>query len=340
MPPTPARDVPGIDRFAWVCPVHGEPLTPGDEWTCPQGHAFAVVDGISRFIPPSSYSDNFGLQWNRWRRTQLDSASGSPISRDRLRASMGPALFDDLRGSTVLEVGCGAGRFTEVLVAQGATVVSVDLSSAVDANAANVPTSDHHIIAQADVTRLPLAEQQFDVVLALGMVQHTPDPEATVRALCRQVRPGGWLVIDHYASGLVHEVRLARLYRARMTRMPVTDAMAMTERLYDTWSPRHERARSWAARKALVLLSPIVYFGDGWPQLSPEQRREWSILDTYDSLTDVYKHRRSPEQIGRLFDTLPLTEVTVGMEGHVVVGRGRRAAAQGPDGSSSSNSAR
>lgn len=80
--------------------------------------------------------------------------------------------------------------------------------------------------------------------------------------------------------------------------------------------------------------------GDGWPQLSPEQRREWSILDTYDSLTDVYKHRRSPEQIGRLFDTLPLTDVTVGMEGHVVVGRGRRAAAQGPDGSSSSNNAR
>jgi 2-polyprenyl-3-methyl-5-hydroxy-6-metoxy-1,4-benzoquinol methylase len=340
MPADTARDLPGIHRFSWACPDHGLPLTADDVWTCPNGCTFVVVDGISRFIPPSSYSDNFGLQWNRWRSTQLDSSSGSPISRDRLRASLGAALFDDLAGMRVLEVGCGAGRFTEVLVDEGATVVSVDLSSAVDANAANVPVSDQHVIAQADVVRLPLAPGQFDLVLALGMVQHTPDPDETVRRLCEQAGPGGWLVIDHYASGLVHEVRAARWYRSRMTRMPVTEAMALTERLYETWAPRHERARSWAARKALVLASPIVYFGDGWPQLSAEQRREWSILDTYDSLTDVYKFRRSPEQIGRLFDTLPLTDVTVGMEGHVVVARGRRADDQGPDASSSASSSR
>ena len=38
---------------------------------------------------------------------------------------------------TILEVGSGAGRFTEVLVTTGATVISCDLSSAVDANYRN-----------------------------------------------------------------------------------------------------------------------------------------------------------------------------------------------------------
>lgn len=309
--------------IVWICPRHGSVLTFTDLWTCPSGCDFPIVDVVSRFVPVDSYSSSFGVQWNHWPRTQLDSHSGVPVSRDRMWATLGDELFGRLEGATVLEVGAGAGRFTEVLLAEGATVYSVDLSTAIDANARNCPPSTSHVLAQADATNLPFASGQFDIVLALGMVQHTPRPEKTMRHLATHVAPGGWIVIDHYPKGLVHRVRAAQAYRAVMKRMPPEKALARTMRMHEFWSPIHARTRSTPGRKALVIMSPIVYFGDGWPQLTVEQRREWGVLDTYDSLTDHYKHRRSPQQVRALFDTLPLDDVWVGMAGPVVVAKGQ-----------------
>ena len=63
--------------------------------------------------------------------------TGIPISRTRLRRCLGEAVWKRLAGLDVLECDCGAGRFTEVLLDDGARVTSVDLSEAVDANAEN-----------------------------------------------------------------------------------------------------------------------------------------------------------------------------------------------------------
>ncbi|HEY0787434.1 MAG TPA: methyltransferase domain-containing protein, partial [Thermoanaerobaculia bacterium] len=89
----------------------------------------------------SSYADAFGAQWRRYSRTQLDSYTGTTISRDRLRRCLGEELWEGLSGRKVLEAGCGAGRFTEVLLERGAILTSVDLSDAVVANAENFPPS-------------------------------------------------------------------------------------------------------------------------------------------------------------------------------------------------------
>lgn len=315
--------VPGADSLTWRCPNHGTPISPGWPFTCADGCSYPVVNGTPRFVPDDDYAASFGRQWNRWPTAQLDSQSGSPISRNRLVATLGRDVFDALHGAAVLEAGCGAGRFTEVLLAQGAFVCSVDLSSAVDANAQNCTPSSQHVVVQADALRLPLAPRQFDLVVALGMVQHTPDPEETMAALARHVRPGGWLVVDHYATGVVHRIRLARLYRASLVKMDPEQALERVTRFYDTWAPRHRRARSRAVRMGLVIVSPIVYFGDEWPQLDEAQRREWSILDTYDSLTDQYKHRRSVDEVHAVFETLGLEDIATWMQGNVVAARGR-----------------
>ena len=45
--------------------------------------AYPIARGIPRFVDASNYTSNFGFQWNRFARTQLDSANGTTISRDR-----------------------------------------------------------------------------------------------------------------------------------------------------------------------------------------------------------------------------------------------------------------
>ena len=308
----------------WTCPAHGEPLAEQpDRLSCPRGHSFAVRGGIARFVEAGAYADAFGAQWNRYRRTQLDSYTGTTISRDRARRCLGE-VWDGLDGLEVLECGCGAGRFTEVLLERGARVTSVDLSDAVEANAANFPPGDSHRVAQADVLALPFPPQSFDVVFCLGVVQHTPDPERTIRALYEQVRPGGALVFDHYSRRLPWWVSTAPLFRAVLRRLPPERGLAATERLVRLLLPLHRRARGRAAT-VLRRLSPVQAYYGKLP-LAEEAQVEWALLDTHDVLTDWYKHFRTRVQIEQTLRGLGLVDVVVREAGNGVEARGRRPA--------------
>lgn len=123
------------DNIEWSCPIHFLPLATRDgALVCPEGDFFPVRNRIPRFVPPNTYADSFGARWNKYQLTQLDSHSGTTITRDRTRRCLGEELWENLAGKRVLECGCGAGRFTEILLERGARVTSFDLSEAVDAN--------------------------------------------------------------------------------------------------------------------------------------------------------------------------------------------------------------
>ena len=152
---------------------------------------------IPRFVPADNYSKSFGFQWNRFRRTQLDSFTGQPISRERFFAQSGWREAD-LDGARVLDLGCGAGRFAEIALGAGARLVAVDYSSAVDACRANLGPHPRLDVVQGDVYRLPFQAHQFDFVYCFGVLQHTPDVKQAFMALTRQVAAGGRLSVDAY----------------------------------------------------------------------------------------------------------------------------------------------
>jgi SAM-dependent methyltransferase len=201
-------------------------------------------------------------------------------------------------------VGCGAGRFTEVLLSTGARVTSVDLSSAVDANQINFPQNTRHRILQADVRRLPFAAGQYDVVFCLGVVQHTPNPEEAIRKLYEQVKPGGWLAFDHYTYTLSWFTKSAILFRLFMRRLPPDEAFQWSRRLVKLFFPMHRAVRGHrVAQPLLSRVSPVLtYFGQ--LPLDDRLQLEWSLLDTHDSLTDRYKHFRTRGQIVRTLEAL------------------------------------
>ena len=76
---------------------------------------FEIVEGVPRFVPRQNYSSNFGLQWKKFRQTQLDSYSGLPVSHDRFYAQSG-WTSQELAGKRILDVGCGGGLLSEVRV--------------------------------------------------------------------------------------------------------------------------------------------------------------------------------------------------------------------------------
>jgi SAM-dependent methyltransferase len=221
-----------------------------------------------------------------------------------------------------LEVGCGAGRFTEVLLDEGAKVYSVDLSLAVEVNANNFPISDLHAVVQADVLSLPFCNEVFDIVFCLGVIQHTPNPEETIKNLAKYVAPGGSLIIDHYRKSLSWYLRSAPLFRAILKRQSPEKALVICRKLYKMSEPLFQFSNNRLYRKLLNVVLPVVYFEKEIPELPDVFKEDWGILDTFDSLTDWHKHRRSPAQIQKLLNALGFLDIECFHGGNGVVARG------------------
>jgi 2-polyprenyl-3-methyl-5-hydroxy-6-metoxy-1,4-benzoquinol methylase len=268
-----------------------------------------VKAGIPRFAADGSYASLFGDQWKQYKKTQLDSYSGSPITETRLNRCLGD-LKDGLAGKVVLEAGCGAGRFTEVLLKKGAVLVSSDLSSAVEVNAENFPINDKHLVIQADINDMPFADESFDVVVCLGVIQHTSNTEQTIADLYRLVKKGGTLVIDHYTFDKSNYFRLAPLYRMSLRKKTAAYTIPYTQKLVKRYLPWHKKfAKNKLLSVLLNRISPVITYYNAFPELNDAQQEEWALLDTHDSLTDWNKRFRNKEQITATLRSLGATDI-------------------------------
>jgi SAM-dependent methyltransferase len=304
----------------FVCPACRVPL--GEAFRCPACQAtYANPGGIPRFVPADNYSASFGLQWNRHRRTQLDSTVGQPISEKRLfDTTLWPR---EMRGARILEAGSGAGRFTEVLVRTGATLYSFDYSSAVDANAANNGGHANLRLFQADIFAIPLREQWFDHVLCLGVLQHTPDPKRAFLSLARHVKPGGDLVIDVYRRSLAARLQWKYVLRPLTRRMEA----ARLYSIVSTLTPALVAPTRWLRRlggRAGARLSPIVEYSH--MGLTPEQNVQWAILDTFDMYAPAYDVPQSAADVRSWYADAGFVDVQAFNGYNGVIGRGRRPA--------------
>lgn len=316
------------------CMEHGLPLASGQgevgtssALTCGAGCRVPVVNGIPRFVDSANYASGFGLQWNAFRSTQLDSYTGTAISKGRLTRCVGGSL-DVLQDKTVLEVGCGAGRFTELMLEAGARVLACDLSPAVEANYENCHRfGPDYFVCQADARRVPVEAHSFDFVICIGVIQHTPSPEETIAALVQYVRPGGTLVIDHYTPGYSSNF-LQRNLRRLLIRLPAPVAKALALGLARALLPLHrllwgERRGMCFVRSYLRRVSPLIDYYEAYPQLGERLLSEWAVLDTHDSLTDYYKHLRTTEEIEACLRSCGLVDLEVSHGGNGVEARGR-----------------
>src|SRR5436190_9960563 len=103
---------------------------------------FPKKNGAYRIVAEDNYTGSFSYQWNKFTDTQLDKASKLNISKSRFFAETNWNK-EDLSGTNVLEVGSGAGRFTQIILDHTkANVYSVDYSNAVEANYKNNGPND------------------------------------------------------------------------------------------------------------------------------------------------------------------------------------------------------
>jgi 2-polyprenyl-6-hydroxyphenyl methylase / 3-demethylubiquinone-9 3-methyltransferase len=101
-----------------------------------------------------------------------------------------------LSGKTVLDVGCGGGILSEAMAARGARVTGIDLADK------PLKVARLHLLESGlEVEYVKIAaealaatsDKRYDVVTCMEMLEHVPDPAATVRACSELVNPGGFV---------------------------------------------------------------------------------------------------------------------------------------------------
>lgn len=104
-----------------------------------------------------------------------------------------------LRDARVADVGCGGGILSESMAARGARVLGVDLSQAVLDVAELHAIESKLAIEYRCVAAEDLADEKpdtYDLVTCMEMLEHVPEPAATLAALSRLVKPGGHVIVS------------------------------------------------------------------------------------------------------------------------------------------------
>ncbi len=77
-------------------------------------------------------------------------------------------------------------------------------------------------------------------------------------------------------------------------------------------------------RTHFLRFSPVVDYHAAYAQIGSDLLRDWALLDTHDTLTDVYKHLRSPSEIESSLKACGLTEIYTAVGGNGVEALARK----------------
>ncbi|HYY57622.1 MAG TPA: methyltransferase domain-containing protein [Pyrinomonadaceae bacterium] len=282
---------------------------------------YPIRKGIPRFIDTESYVENFGWQWKRFSRTQIDAFNGTRESEGRFRAETGWRP-EEIRGELILDAGCGAGRFSAVAGQWGARVVAVDLNNAVESCRDNMEELGHDVeVVQASLYALPFRPATFDRIFSLGVIQHTPDPRSAMIRLPEFLKAGGHLAFWLYEKRWTRFIMLRSYLRLLTRRLSPRANYALSAALVSTFFPvTLALSRIPGLRRALPLM-PISsrHF---WGRLSIRQQWEWTMLDTFDSYSPVYELNQTEKDVVHLLTSSGMEEVhRTAASGMAIVGR-------------------
>jgi 2-polyprenyl-3-methyl-5-hydroxy-6-metoxy-1,4-benzoquinol methylase len=275
------------------------------------GNFFPLKNGAYRIVAGDNYTENFGFQWNKFSGTQVDKASKLDMSQVRFFAETGWDK-EDFDGKNILEVGSGAGRFSQIMLDHTkAHLYSVDYSNAVEANYRNNGPNERLHLFQASIYEMPFEKEQFDKVICIGVLQHTPDFERSVKSLIEMAKPGAEVVVDFYRiNGWWTKLHAKYLFR------PFTKKM--------THKKLHEKIDSnidWLIKTSKFFTKigigrftnrflPICDIEGTLPKHLPHEKlRELCVLDTFDMFSPEHDHPQKISTVVKWFNKYGMEKV-------------------------------
>jgi SAM-dependent methyltransferase len=108
-------------------------------------------------------------------------------------------------GERILDLGCGDGKLTQRIAANGATVVGVDTS----AEMVDAARSLGIVVMEASAESLPFSDHAFDAVFSNATLHWVRDHNAMMAEVRRVLKPGGRFVAEMGGHGNIAAIRVA-----------------------------------------------------------------------------------------------------------------------------------
>jgi SAM-dependent methyltransferase len=263
--------------------------------SCNCGKKYAIKNFIPRFVDTDYYVGNFSFEWKIHKKTQLDSANKTDESKRTFIEKTGIEL-SKVKDKLVLDVGCGTGRFMEIVHNCGAEVIGIDLSFAVDTAFGNLGLKKKTHVIQADVFNLPFKDVAFDFIYSIGVLHHTPNCEKAFKLLPSLLKKDGqislWVYVDYFPGGCK---RIVEFYRKFTPKLPKKLLYAISHYALINYYIR----KIPLIGKCLYLIFPTAY----------HDNRDWRVLDTYDLYSPQYQTKHRYEHVYFWFEDCGLKDI-------------------------------
>ncbi len=197
----------------------------------------------------------------------------SPIEQERLHT-----VLDDVikmvktksRPLTALDYGCGSGNVTRHLIELGIETTSADISEAflrmIERDFAHTGLSKTVRINGTDLSNI--SDAQFDLITTYSVLHHVPDYLFILKEMCRVLKTGGVLYIDHEVTESYYERPREYIEFLRKAK-PIINWKRYLRLLIDVRGYKHIFRR---------LINPR-YKREGDIHVWPDDRIEWQKIE-------------------------------------------------------------
>ena len=197
----------------------------------------------------------------------------NPIEQQRLGRALSTAIKavkTDSKPLSALDYGSGSGNLTRHLIEAGINTVSADVSDGflnlIERNFSHTGLSKTRKINGKDLSGIE--NDRFDLVATYSVLHHVPDYIQIVKEMCRVLKPGGVLYIDHEVNESYYqkpEQYLEFLQKA----LPIINLKRYLRLLFDVKGYKHIVRR---------LINPR-YKREGDIHVWPDDHIEWDKIE-------------------------------------------------------------
>ena len=136
--------------------------------------------------------DSFGAEWSKFNNFSEKEIN---LAGDQYFDIVSPDIYS---GKSVLDVGCGTGRWSKYLASKVRILEAIDPSDAVISAAKLLQNEKNIRISKASVNGIPFPDNSFDFVFSLGVLHHIPDTQNAMYECVKKVKSGGYFLVYLY----------------------------------------------------------------------------------------------------------------------------------------------